>query len=118
MSDLQCPATVVLLTEQSVGTNELRDLRLARVVHAADSGNEAAARHLARVHNCDVETVTSMDGPALGERIETLADAYRGESVAVVATMRAVCAALGRKQAPAEPIVLAVDSDGWNVLSG
>jgi hypothetical protein len=118
MSDLQCPATIVLLTEQSVGTSELRELRLARVVYAADSGSEGAARELARVHDCDVEAASGMDGPALGAQIEALADAYRGESVAIVTTARAVCAALRRSQAPAVPVVLAVDSGGWNVLSG
>lgn len=115
MSDLQCPATIVLLTERSLGTSELRELRLAVIVHAADGGDEAASRQLARVHSCDVEAVSSMDGPALRERIETLADSYRGESVAIVTTARAICTVLGREQAEAEPIVLAVDSGGWSV---
>ena len=118
MSDLQCPATIVLLTERSVGASELRELRLALVVLAADSGADSKATRLASLHGCHLEAVGGMDCRALTQRIAELADSYRGESVAFIGSEQAVCAVLGRTLPPAEPVTLAVDGSGWNVLSG
>jgi hypothetical protein len=120
MSDLQCPAVFVLLTPQTVAGSELRDQRLAGVYVASSIAAEAGvlddARRLAEVHACRVENTDIEDEDALLDRIEQLADIYRGETVALVAPSRAVCAVIECLEPPDEPVAIAVDGDGIRLL--
>lgn len=97
MSDLQCPATVVLVAADV----------LARVGAAAI----VVGQHLAGTFDVDVA-----DGAALRRRVDELADLYRGETILVVAPLDAICTALAVSGALDQPVTVAVDSDGWRVL--
>lgn len=120
MSDLQCPAVFVLLTPETVASSELRDQRLARVYVASGVATAAGllddARRLADVHACAVESADIEDEDALLDRIEQLADVYRGETVALVAPSRAVCAVIECLEPPDEAVAIAVDGDGIRLL--
>lgn len=97
MSDLQCPATVVLVAPGV----------LARVGAAAI----AAGENLAGTFDVNVA-----DGATLRQRVDELADLYRGETIVVVAPADAIRTALGAGGAVDQPVAVAVDSTGWRVL--
>jgi hypothetical protein len=120
MSDLQCPATFLLLTPESLPALDARGLRIAGVFMDASLGAEtlAGALHVAAAHGCKVERLDLGERATLTREVEQLADSYRGETVLLLAPSSAVCAALHRAVPLTHPVVVAVDSDGWNVLSG
>lgn len=118
MSDLQCPARFVVLTPETAPACDLSGMRLALVVCAcaADGTMHEALQRLAARHGCAIQAAELRDGAALATQISELADGYRGEQVAIIAGPEVVREALQLRAAPSEPIQLAVDSDGWNVL--
>lgn len=109
MSDLQCPATILLLTPETAAISDMRDYRLALVL---------MARELAAISfNTEVERADLPHAEALRAHIAELADSYRGEQVAIVVSAPAICELLRLPAAPVAAITLAVDSDGWQILS-
>ena len=121
MSDLQCPAVILLFTPEAIAGSELRGRRLSGLVAASSIAERSRAREeaerLATEQGCGVETAEIAGGAALVEQIAELADLYRGETVAVVAPPEAICDALERVDPPTDVVAIAVDSSGWNVLS-
>ncbi|WP_413451095.1 hypothetical protein AA0Y32_00635 [Georgenia phoenicis] len=116
MSDLQCPATVVVLGPDADG-EVLRAARPAAVY--TTPGARAAASRLAG--SLDV-TLHELDGElasraALVGVLDDLSDEYRGECVAVVVTSLTDLLPPD-EEAPA--VVVEVDADGqrWSPLSG
>jgi hypothetical protein len=116
MSDLQCPAVFMLLTPDTVSSSELREERLAGVFVASSVAREAlvleGAQRLALIHACPIEQTNIEDEDALIDRIEQLADVYRGETIALIAPSRAVCAVIECLEPPDEPVAIAVDGAG------
>jgi hypothetical protein len=112
MSDLQCPACIVLLTPESSAGSTLDRQRLARVIVATGLPADAS---LAHAHGLELERARLDDGPALREHVAHLADLHRGECVAIIVSARALCEALALVEAPAEPVMLVVDSDGMRI---
>ena len=109
MSDLQCPAIILLLTPATAAVSDMREYRLARVL---------MARELAAISGAvESERVDLADAEALAARIAELADMYRGEQVAIVARPHVLCELLHLPALPAAVITLAVDSDGWQIVS-
>jgi hypothetical protein len=92
VSDLQCPAIVVL----------------AATGHPARD----VGPHVAGVY--DLGGVA--DGPALRARVEALADLHRGDTIVVVAEAAVIRDALGRGREGEGPVAVAIDSAGWTVL--
>lgn len=109
MSDLQCPATILLLTPETAAASDLREYRLALVVTAIDL---AALSFNAQTTGADIA-----HAPALATQIAELADSYRGEQVAIIVKDRVICDLLHLPAPPTAAIVIAVDSDGWQFLS-
>jgi hypothetical protein len=70
---------------------------------------------LAAKDRCTIEVCVFTDATELALRIDQLADTYRGEQVAVIAAPEVICAALKQRAVPTRPVLLAVDSDGWNI---
>ena len=117
MSDLQCPASFVLLTPETAATCDVSELRLSLVVCACAT-NAQTVQRLAAKDRCTIETSTLADAADLATKINRLADQYRGEQVAVIEDSKLICAALNQRAAPTLPIQIAVDSDGWNIRVG
>jgi len=94
MSDLQCPATILLIAQESLesggsaleGSGHLSGVFVASAV-AADPGALAAATRLADDGGYRLSTLADVpDGTRLAHAIEDLADLHRGEAIAIVAT--------------------------------
>ena len=119
MSDLQCPAVLLL------SPAELSDLpeigmsgRLAGVFVAASAKQtaRATAERLAMRAGCVVEHLPTLrPGTHLPDALEHLADLHRGESLAVVAEAQQIQAALGSASSPKAVVVLTIDASGWHV---
>lgn len=126
MSDLQCPAIVLLVDPRiivSYGVSALvgsRRLLSVFVVPAVadDPYERIAARDLADEGHCDLENLVDVvDGKSLAEALGALADLHRGETIAVVATRSMLDDMFGVTRAPDVPLVVEVDSDGMSVRS-
>ncbi|HTU57029.1 MAG TPA: hypothetical protein VMF89_01325 [Polyangiales bacterium] len=109
MSDLQCPATILLLTPETAAVSDLSEYRLALVVTATDL---AALSFSAETRSADIP-----NAQALATQIAELADQYRGEQVAILANAQVICGFLRLPTPPTAAIAIAVDSDGWQLLS-
>ncbi|MHA7207804.1 hypothetical protein [Arthrobacter sp. MDT1-65] len=95
MTDLQCPATAVLLG--AAGQPDW--LARLRVAAWFDLGEVQDARELAAF-------------------LEETADRFRGETFVVTASADAVGQALHDHAAPGSaPVVVEIDSDGWRIAS-
>jgi hypothetical protein len=114
VSDLQCPATVILVAPEAVARASLAGRLIAGVFAAADLDDaaRAAAGSLAEQAGCRLDEV---EGAALREELEALADLHRGETLCVVARPESIAAALRRAGGEAGPVTLAIDSSGWRV---
>ncbi len=120
VSDLQCPARVVVV-DSAAGSHPLSVQRPVAVWATPES--RAAAGELARVLDIACRDLAGTpDSPArLVDALEDLADQYRGECVAVVVTATAL-ADLVRLVLPghaAGGVVVEIDADGqrWASLS-
>lgn len=111
MSDLQCPATIILLTPATAAVSDMREHRLSLLL------SERALQSAAVDCDCERTELELADGSALVTSIAQLADMYRGEQVAILARAQVICQALRLEAPPTAAIVLAVDSDGWQLLS-
>jgi hypothetical protein len=123
MSDLQCPAIVLLIPRELLGTldgDAMRRNNLAGVFAPASSMTEAdrsAAEHLAQRAGCRLERLANASGSDdLAQAVSQLSDLYRGENVAVIADAQLIRAALGFERAPTGPVAIAVDASGWAVV--
>ena len=127
MSDLQCPATVLLIARESIasrggpaliGARQLSGVFVASSV-AADPSGLAAAASLADQGGWRLTTMAEVgDGASLADAIEHLADLHRGETIAVVATQEMIQDVLGSASVSVDPITLAIDGSGWVVSRG
>jgi hypothetical protein len=121
MSDVQCPAVILLLTPDTIDAPELHDRRLSGVVVAQTlqehSRTIAKAQQHATANGCKLEFANISDAAGLEQQANQLADLYRGETIAVVAPSEAICAAFHRTTPPTQPIAVAIDNSGWNLLT-
>jgi hypothetical protein len=124
MSDLQCPATVLLVPLASCASGACARSFDGRRLSgyfvdasiAANPDELAAIRRLAEASNCPVEIVGALnDGTSLAQTLEQLSDLYRGETIALVTTAGVIRSLLGYAHLPTEPITVAIDSSGWVV---
>src|SRR5690348_5717557 len=141
MSDVHCPATLLLSGPGEAGTGAVAALTSRGRTEARELAAALADRRVALVYAGDdlpvVQTAevvagalglhvtvcpplgTSYDGHSGVAELEDVADAHRGETVLVVArrdVLRSVVPALvpGAGETDPEPLVeLAVDADGW-----
>ena len=126
MSDLQCPATILLIAREAIGAGgkailgarRLSGLFVASAV-AADPGGLAAATSLADEGAWRLSTMAGVDdGASLARAMNHLADLHRGETIAVVATQDMIDSAVGSAGIAGEAITVAIDSSGWSVSPG
>jgi hypothetical protein len=124
MSDLQCPATVLLVPSEIVDSEECRRALAGRRILGffvdAAAVNEpegaAAISGLAGASDCPVEGIGPLvDAASFTRALEELADLYRGQCVVVVATARLIQARLGAGRTPIALFEVEIDSDGWVV---
>lgn len=116
MSDLQCPAIIVLLTAETIVDCDLRGRRVSTVFLAEGSRALAEATRLAAASGCQVDRADLGDAAKLARQLEQIADEYRGETVAIVADGRVLCAVLEWQELPAEPVALAIDNAGLRLV--
>ncbi|WP_434994166.1 hypothetical protein [Arthrobacter sp. Ld5] len=91
MTDLQCPATAILLATGAEPPSWLERRRVAARVQLVDP--------------CDVSST-----------VEETADCFRGETFVVEAPAEAIVLALRRRRLPGgPPLLVDVDSDGWRL---
>ncbi len=124
MSDLQCPATILLVARESIAAGGRSPLLAARHLSgvfvtsavAADAGGLAAAARLADEGAWRLSTMADViDGASLARAMEDLADLHRGETIAVVTTRDMIQDLLGDAAALADPVAVAIDGSGWSV---
>ena len=116
MSDLQCPAKVVLAAREMLPS--LAGERFSGVYVAAatvaDPAGRAAASGFAAQANCQLEILAdATDGASFRRSLQDLSDVYRGETIAVIAPRELMREAIGRAADSAQPIVVSIDSSGW-----
>jgi hypothetical protein len=120
MSDLQCPAKVVLAAREMLPSLTGERFSGVYVVPAiaADPAGRAAVSGFAAQANCQLDTLAdAIDGASLRRSLQELSDVYRGETIAVVAPRALVREAIGRAADSTQPIVVSIDSSGWTVLA-
>ncbi len=119
MSDLQCPAKVVLAVHDrppSLAGQRFSGVFLAPDV-AADAEALAAASGFAEQANCAFDTLgDARDAASLVRTLQELSDVYRGETIVVLTSEAMLRDAIGRAADSAQPIVLSIDSSGWTVV--
>lgn len=124
MSDLQCPATVLLVPSEIVRSEECRRALAGRRLFgffvdagvANDPDDVAAVSGVAGACDCAVERVGAcVDAASLSQVLEELSDAYRGQNVVLVTAGKLIQARLHLERTPRAPVALAIDSDGWAV---
>ena len=118
MSDLQCPATFLVLGTGGAArpAPELRQARLAAVYAVTPDADVAA--WIAREAGLPVRPLEESAGTTYPDGLADLADLHRGETVVVVLPTRAVSALAergGLDPARNRVIRVAVDADGWTV---
>jgi hypothetical protein len=117
MSDLQCPANILLVAREMLGpgagVSVLEGMHYSEVFVV--SALAAEAGELAQYRPEIIADV--VDGASLARALENLADLYRGYTVVVVATREMICDLFGERASdPRKPIALAIDSSGWTVF--
>jgi hypothetical protein len=121
MSDLQCPATVLLVPREIIDSEECRRALAGRrifgfFVDAAvvnEPEADAAISGLAVASDCAVERVGALvDAASLSRALEELSDVYRGQCVVVVTAGKLIQARLGLARTPSALVEIAIDSDG------
>lgn len=121
MSDLQCPARLLLVRAPDGAQPHWERLGDARVLAVyAEPGLRADAEQAAGALDA---TVHVLDAPAgTWHTLTELADLHRGESVLVVLTQDRLADLLARLGAPippaGEPVRVDVDGDGIQVVAG
>jgi hypothetical protein len=123
MSDLQCPATVLLVPRESCASDDVARFFVGRRVAgffvdaalAANPHELAAINRLAGSSDCQIEVTDAafVDCASLEQALEDFADLYRGETIAVVASGDLIQSLLRCARTPTEPITIAIDDSGW-----
>jgi hypothetical protein len=120
MSDLQCPATIVLIAGESIASDgvpaavEGRHLSGVFVASAVAADPSGLARW-ADARGARLSTMPGVeDAESLAAAIDDLSDLHRGETIAVVATRDLIEEMLGEARARAGAITIAVDESGWS----
>lgn len=120
MSDLQCPATFLVLAGDPA--DDVAQALMSERVAAVYAGSEGLAGTAGRLAGplgltCAVEA--ALGGSSYPGAIEALADVHRGETVVLVpgapATEELRDRAGMTDGEPGYGVVLAVDGDGWSV---
>lgn len=125
MSDLQCPANVVLVPHSMLGGDA--NIPAPLDVHyfgvfvaasiAADAADLAHANALAQRCGCRLEVMSdAVDSASLARAVDDLADLHRGETIVVVAHHDMILHLIGRTLDAENPIEVAIDDTGWAVL--
>ena len=115
MSDLQCPATLLVLPsgDAELPVVLLRQSRLAAVY--AEPADRASADRFAGVVGVAVRTLAREGAPYV-ERLGDLADLHRGETILVLLPAGDVATLAAQKRVPDEArtgLEVTIDSDGW-----
>jgi hypothetical protein len=114
MSDLQCPATfLVVAAAAAPGTAASPGLRLAAVYAVPEGGAVAAA--WAAEAGLPVGTLEASGGTSYAASLVELADLHRGETVLVVLPDAAVDDLAGAGRGTSQVLEVVVDADGWSV---
>jgi len=119
MSDLQCPAKIVLVAPEMLGPDASVPALggtysgVFLVSAVASRASELAARQPDHRHEilADVD-----DGASLARALQELADLHRGYTIVVVATREMIHELMDGRGDSTKPMVLAIDSSGWAVL--
>jgi hypothetical protein len=120
VTDLQCPAIVLLIPREILAARAwnciLAGRRLSGVFVDGAHAELVAANGIA---DCAPELLEPLlDGSTFKRTLEQLADLYRGETVALVTSGELIQAGLGFEQTPVEPLALSIDSTGWVLTRG
>jgi hypothetical protein len=113
VSDLQCPATLLLVRPGAPDDAVARAVagrRLAAVYSDATASAGSTAEALASAHGVRAALREGLETSPSGE-LSSISDEHRGETVAVVART-----GLGDERAVVVEVVM--DADGWAVRSG
>ena len=118
MSDLQCPASFLVLGTGGAdrAAPDLRHARLA-AVYAVSPDADVAAR-IAHVAGLPVRLLEEPPGTTYPDGLDDLADLHRGETVVVVlrpGELASLAERGGLDPARDRVLQLAVDADGWTV---
>lgn len=115
MTDVQSPSILILLTPEAAATSDLSAEALCGVVLDAslDDSARAHAQRLSSLHACPLESSELAPPAGVRQCIGELAEQHRGETLALVASKNALRAVI---EPVAQPVALAVDSDGWRVI--
>lgn len=119
MSDLQCPAKIILVAPEMLGQGasmpSLDDAPYSGVFAvsavAGDAG-EVTARHAD--HPLEILSDV-LDGAGLARALDELADLYRGYTIVVVATHEMIRELMHGRDS-SRPVTIAIDGSGWTVL--
>jgi hypothetical protein len=117
VSDLQCPARVVLATSEvlpSLAGERYSGVFVVAAV-ASDPHALAAATAFAQQVNCELERIEAVDGQAFKRALDELSDVYRGEAIVAVAPLAMIREVVGRAADAAKPVHVEIDSSGWAV---
>jgi hypothetical protein len=115
VSDLQCPATFVIVPAGGPGSDIDGGVRLAALFAGHGARVRDTAARLGAAHDLPV---SELDPPAIdGYRsvLTGLADLYRGETVAVVLDTDDVAELAAPGDGPADVFEITIDADGWVV---
>lgn len=118
MSDLQCPATFVIVPTGRAGETGSPDVGRVAAIFAG-SGPEAAAiaRRLGATHRLAIAPLDE-DGPEGYRRVlGDLSDSYRGETVVVVLDVEHVAELAADGGVRTGPLEVRINADGWAVRS-
>lgn len=125
MSDLQCPANVVLVPDSMLGGDgplaapfgtHCFGVFVAAAI-AADADSFAHASALAQTSGCKLEVMSeAVDSASLARAVDDLADLHRGETILVVARHDLIRDLIGRTLDTETAIEVAIDDSGWAVL--
>jgi hypothetical protein len=115
VSDLQCPATFVIVPAGAPGSDLDAGVRLAALFAGDGVRVRDTAARLAATQGL---AVSELEPPATGGYraiLTDLADLYRGETVAVVLDPDDVAEIVAPGGRPADVFVISIDADGWVV---
>ncbi len=122
MSDLQCPATFLLVpadAEPAALERLPARHRVAEVVTATGPDAVGLAARLAAAWGLPRPVATSLDAASYREVLAGLADLRRGETAVVVVDPAVLALVAGRGPGPGPPLLeVLVDADGWVVRDG
>lgn len=119
MSDLQCPATLIVVSAESrpEATAAAVAGQPVRAVYAAAEGQLAGrVADLVGIAARLEPGLAASDGALVREELSAVADLHRGETVVVVCAPTILNElAGGRAQSAPSVVTVRIDADGWQV---